>query len=1109
MSLPRGSTRRPVAVAMLFLGVVLLGLISFFRLPIDLLPDVSYPRLVVFTSYPDVAPAEVERLVTEVVEAQAAAVPGVDRVTSVSREGVSLVTLRFVWGTDMDFATLDLRERLDNVRDALPESAASTRPRILRVDPESEAIMAVSLSGGNDLWQTKELAETVFRRRLEQLEGVAEATVTGGLDREIHVEVDPQLLEVYNVTLDQIEQALAGSNYSAPGGTILRGRYRYPLRTLGEFQTVAEIENVVVARQPLFGDETQQEVVGQRLARLRDVARVVDGFKDRESIARYAGQEAVGLLVFKEAGANTVSVAEEVERTLTQLRQEYPNVALDVASTQARFISESITNVVQALVLGGLLAFLVLFFFLRDPRYPVGVALAIPISVIGTFALMEAFDVSLNIMSLGGLALGVGMLVDNSIVVLENIFRHRQEGLTSADAAARGAEEVQGAITASTLTTIAVFGPIIYVEGVAGELFTDLSLTVAFSLLMSLLVALTLLPAVAARFGSDDQGPRERPVIPPWVRSDRGLVLRVLSLPLRVLIWLFRFGMWVVLDFLVPLAMALLTFWAELIRPFAGPAFKVFDRGYDRFERRYHGTLDAALDRKTVVVGAAVSALLVAGLASLLMNRDLLPEVDQGAFDVHLTLPEGTSLESTAETAGSIETALLEDDGVATVFSQIGRDVRAYAESDEATGLHTASFQVRVADGVPTHEVASRVRSLAEGLPEGALAVQEGEATALGRLIGGTEADVAVRIRGEDLDGAYAVAQEVERKLMALPALGNVHIGQARGRPQVQLEILREQAARYGIEPREVAETVERAMRGARATEFVDFDRKIDVVVRLPDDQRFAVESLDLLRVRGVPLRELVRVQDAIAPSEVRREDQGRVTTVLADVVEGGLDGAIAAIQGELTTLTLPRGLRLDVGGENEEMRRSFRDLAFAFGLALLLVYMILAAQFESFAHPFTILTAVPLALVGAVLALLLTGQGLNTMSLIGVVILVGIVVNDSIIKVDFIRQARARGAPLREAILEAGRVRLRPILMTTVTTVLGLLPMALGIGRGADLRAPMAIAVIGGLLVATLLTLIVVPVVYALVETVAGAETRKRSETDGALPTAALGARP
>jgi HAE1 family hydrophobic/amphiphilic exporter-1 len=1062
---------------MLFLAVVLLGIISFVRLPIDLLPDVSYPRLVVYTSYPDVAPAEVERLITERVEAQAAAVPGVERVTSVSREGVSLVTLRFAWGTDMDFAMLNVRERLDNIRESLPETAS--RPRILRVDPESEPVMAISVAGGADLWATKEAAESVFRRRLEQLDGVAEAAVTGGLDREIQVEVDSRLMDSYGLTFDQVAQALALANISAPGGTIMRGRYRYPLRTLGEFQTVEEIQDVVVARQrdPSAGAE------GFRLIRLSDIGRVIDGFAERESIARYNGHESVGILVFKESGANTVQVAEAVQGTLDQLREEYPDYQLDVASSQAGFIADSISNVVQALVFGGILAFLVLFLFLRDPRYPVAIALAIPISVVGTFALMEAFNVSLNIMSLGGLALGVGMLVDNSIVVLENIFRHREElGEDAVYSAGKGAEEVQRAITASTLTTVSVFGPIIYVEGVAGELFGSLSLAVAFSLLASLVVALTLLPALAARFDLPGVGKVEA-TVPAEKGGKKGGVLRKAG---RGALWLIRSPL-LLLAFLWSVLRQLLGYWGEmagqiLSRTF-GPFLRAFDRWFDRFAARYHQVLEWSLDHRGRVMALSMATLVGSVLVGILLDRDLLPNVDQGSFDVRLEMPEGTSLPATSATADRIEAALLEDPGVEAVFSRIGKDVRSYAESEEASGVNTALFQVRLRDGVSTPHVLERVRHLEGRFPDAALSFETGQATALGQMLGGVDADIAVRVRGEDLDRTFPRAEAVRALLHELPELGNVRLGTERGQPEIQVEILRDVAARYGIDPRSIAETVERAMRGDRATEFVDFDRKIGIVVRLPDSLRYAQETLQDLRVQGVPLRELVSVHEAVAPSEVHREDQGRVVTVYADVVSGGLDGAITAVQQTLRQLPPERGVRVEVGGENEEMRRSFRDLAFAFGLALLLVYMILAAQFESFVHPFTILMAVPLAVVGAVLALLLTGEGINTMSLIGAVILVGIVVNDSIVKVDFINQARDLGMPLREAILEAGRVRLRPIVMTTVTTVLGLTPMAMGIGRGADLRAPLAIAVIGGLLVATLLTLIVIPVVYSLVE--------------------------
>ena len=1032
------------------------------------------------------APAEVERLVSERVEAQVAAVPGVEKVTSVSRYGLSLVTMRFAWGTDMDFAMLNTRERLDGIRESLPDAAS--RPTILRVDPESEPIMLVSVSGGADLWQTKDLAETVFRRRLEQLDGIAEAAVTGGLDREIHVEIEPELLDSYELTLRDVSAALEGANYSAPGGTILRGRYRYPLRTLGEFQTVAEIADVVVGRQRVTAAEGEGEDT-YRLVRLSDVATVVDGYRERETMARFNGHESVGLMVFKEAGANTVAVSEAAEDVLALLAEEYPEIQTEVAYSQAGFIADSISNVVQALVFGGVLAFLVLFLFLRDPRYPVAVALAIPISVVGTFSLMEAFGVSLNIMSLGGLALGVGMLVDNSIVVLENIFRHREEGRGALDAASLGAREVQGAITASTLTTISVFGPIIYVRGVAGELFRDLSLAVTFSLLASLLVALTLLPTLAARFaGAGGAGHVQATPLAPaapvdggWIRRTGRFVARWAKRVALAPVWLAR-ATW-------RLGLALVAFWGEGLSRALGrvfrPALEAFDRGFERFASWYHRLLDRALEhRGRVLVSAAVALAGSVALATVL-DRDLLPDVDQGSFTASIELPEGTGLEATNRLATQVEEALLADPGVASVFSTVGRDVRAYAEGEERSGLHTAELQTRLAPGVPTRDVVDRLRPVVEAFGAGVVSLETGQATALGQMLGGTEADIAVRLRGEDLAAAFDYADRVAARLATVPSVGNVRLGSERGQPEVQVAIRRDVAARHDIEPRAVADLVQQAMQGHAATEFVDFDRKIDVVVRLPDDRRHSVETLRDLRIDDVPLRELLDVREAVGPAEIRREDQGRLVTVYADVVSGGLDGAIADTRRALAGLPpAPEwNLRVDVGGENEEMRRSFRDLGFAFALALVLVYMILAAQFESFVDPFTILIAVPLALVGALLTLALTGQGLNTMSLIGVVILVGIVVNDAIVKVDFINQARATGRGLRDAILEAGRVRLRPIIMTTVTTVLGLTPMAMGIGRGADLRAPLAIAVIGGLTVATALTLVVVPVVYATLE--------------------------
>ncbi|UCC83056.1 MAG: efflux RND transporter permease subunit [Gemmatimonadota bacterium] len=1101
MALPDLSIRRPVATAMAFLAIVMLGGIAFWRLPVDLLPDVAFPTLTIWTQYPEAGPSEVERFITEPIESAVSRVPGVKSVSSVSREGASQVTLQFLWGTDMEFATLNVRERLDNVRYNLPERAE--RPTILRSDPTSEPVMTLAATSDvSDLWELKEVAENVFKRRLEQVDGIAQAAVAGGLEREIHVQVDPRRLEALDVTIDQVSAALDAANYSAPGGNIRRGRYRYSLRALGEFQTVAEIGETVVGR----GADGS-------VVLLRDVARVEDGFADRETVARYNGRESVGLLLYKEAGSNTVQVAERVDEVLEQLRLEYPAVELAIASSQAGFIRDAISNVVQALALGGVLAFLVLFLFLHDARYPVAISLSIPISVIFTFGLLYLSGVSLNIMSLGGLALGVGMLVDNSIVVLENIFRHRERGMAAAAAAGLGAREVQAAITASTFTTIAVFGPIIYVKGVAGELFKDLSIAVAVSLLASLLVALTLLPMIAARIRTSEeaaapQGPGYEPgrLFPPVgryveeARARYGGRARWWRWPSILTRWI---GALVgsVLRVGFALAAALVVFWGGLIaRPLAAasrPVFRVFDRWFDRFADRYHRLLVWAIDHRgpTLAVAAAVFALAV--IVGYGLPRDLLPRVDEGSYRARIELPLGTPLETTDEVTAQLEAVALDDASTDAAFARVGRAEAAEVTEREATGVNTAALDVRLQGGERTADAVERMRAgVGDLLSSEALTIETGQATELGRVLGVGEADVAVRIRGEDLDAALDVARQIEARLLGLPMLTGVRIGLLRGQPEVEIEIERERVARHGLTVREVADAIEAYMRGLVATRFVDFDRRIDVLVRPPEQIRREFNNLLEFQISGVPVRELITWRETLAPVEVLRDGQGRVVPVYADVASGGLDAAVAAIGSALTDVEMPPRMRTEVGGVNEEMRESFRSLALAFGLALALVFMILAAQFESVIHPFTIMLAVPLAAIGAVAALMIAGDGVNVMSLIGFVILVGIVVNDAIIKVDFINHFRREGHGLREAILEAGRVRLRPIIMTTATTVLGLTPLALGIGAGADLRAPLAVAVIGGLISATLLTLIVVPVIYASLESLrglarAGATTR------------------
>jgi len=1084
MSISDLSIKRPVATWMLYVAIAVVGVVSFLRLPIDLLPDVSFPTLSVWTSYPDAGPAEVERFVTEPVEAALSRVPGVRSVDSRSREGQSLVRLQFYWGTDMEFAMLHVRERLDNLVGVVPESAE--RPVILNSDPTNDPILSLAVTGA-DLAELRDLADAVFKRRLEQLDGVALAAITGGPVREIQVVVQPDLLQLNDVKVSDVTRALDQANYSAPGGTIRRGRFRYSLRTLGEFQSVDELLDVVVARPP-----------GGGVVRLKDVAAVQEGEAERETIARFNGIPAIGLLVYKEAGSNTVRVADKVDETLAQLKSEFPDVRIEVASSQATFIRDAISNVVQALALGGVLAFLVLFFFLRDPRYPVAVGLAIPISVLAAFSLCYLFDVSLNVMSLGGLALGVGMLVDNSIVVLENVFRHREEeGRGPVESASIGAGEVAGAITASTLTTIAVFGPVLYVKGVAGALFADLSLAVAFSLLASLLVALTLLPVLAASVarGREPDGRTDAPGAED-AQSDRGAAAtaggrlgRTLrsaargarSVPRRIA-GMFTWTLQSIVITFRDLTHAI----GRLLGRLTRPALDAFDRGFTKFAARYESTLRSALDRRGLVIGLAAASLLVAIYIGLTLPLGMMPDVDEGAFRVELNLPVGTPIEVTADAAARLERLLRESGSVDAVFARIGRAREAELATRELSGLNSAALDVRIqADGPPVTAVVNEFRSglPGTGIDPQAVSIETGRSTSLGRALGVSGADLAVKVRGENLDSLVAVAERVAERLTTVERLADVRIDLEITQPELEIEVDRAAAARYGVSVTEVADAIEAYLRGVETDRpYTEFSDKIDIRVSLPESERAQLSDVLALTHEGVPIGELVHVRQGYGPVEIRRVDQSRNVQVLADVRSGGLDDAVREAEAALADISLPSLTSMRVGGENEEMRESFRSLGFAFLLALFLVFLIMAAKFESLIQPLVVLVSVPLAAIGAVLALWIAGDGLNAMSGIGMVILIGIVVNDAIIKVDFINQKRADGDSKRDAILEAGRLRLRPILMTTVTTVLGLLPLAAGWGAGADLRAPLAVAVIGGLISATVLTLIVVPVVYSLV---------------------------
>lgn len=1129
MHISQLSIRRPVATTMFFLAVVLIGVISFSRLAVDLFPSLQFPRLVIWTTYSNVSPEEVETFITDDIEGQLIQVAGVRDVHSVSREGVSLITLEFDWKADMEYAMLNVREKLDILRTSLPDLAG--RPTILRADPNAEPIMSLAVSGRGGLVQVKGLAENVVKRRLEQIDGVALAAVTGGSDRQIRVEVDREIVESLGINLQEIQRALDQANAVSQGGNINRGRFTWFLRPVGDFQTMEDIRKVVVARR------------GERLVTVEDVGEVIDGFKERDNLTRFNANESIGILVQKESGSNTSQVSSRVREVLAELEEEYPGLTVAVAFDQAEFVNDSISNVIWAIALGGLFAFFMLFFFLHDIRNPVNIGLAIPISIIATFTLLYFSGISLNMMSLGGLALGVGLLVDNSIVVLENIFRHREEGEDRFEAAAAGAREVGMAVTASTFTTISVFLPIVFVEGVAGQLFRDQALTVAFSLLASLIVSLTLLPMLASRFLHMESYVKEKleaerikkeaktakrtegtasqafiePVQPPGIFRR---LLRGLSLPF-IMLWKVVKWMAILIYRLVSVTVRFvisgftigLKGSSNALRSATAPLFRGFDRGFERFSRVYHNILEWSLDNRATVIGICAILVAAAVWIGYGLDRRLIPVVDQGEFSIELVMPTGTNLRATADAAGVLEGWLLEMPEVEHVFMNAGLVKSESALGSQDTDINTATVRVHLKSRRrrSTFDIVAELRERGREIAGAELTFNTGETT-FTEILGTSQADLAVKIRGVRLDTLQRLANLIEDQLTGVSGLRDIHTDFAVGKPEIRLTVDHRVIEQYGLSVNNVVNLVASTIKGEVATDFQDFDRKVEILVREGEGDTQTLQQILAMGIpigQGansfrIPLRELVSWRYTTGPNEVRREAQNRQISVYASVEGRKLDDVITEVGGMMVERDLPDGYEVVVGGVNEEMKRSFRSLFFALGLAILLVYMILAAQFESPVHPFTIMATVPLATIGVVFGLKVFGAGINVMSMVGMVVLTGIVVNDGIIKVDFINQLREKGRPLRKAIVEAGHYRLRPILMTTVTTILGLTPMALGIGAGAELRSPLAIAVIGGEISATGLTLIVIPVVYSLLESIRGEKLGDKSTSfnrSGAVP--------
>lgn len=1072
--------KRPVTTFMIFLAIVLLGFVSFRELSVDLLPNISYPRLSVVTQYSGVAPEEIETIITRRLEAAVSRIPGLRRVESVSKEGVSYMKLEFSWGTDMDFAMLHTREKLDSV--GLPEDVED--PTIIPLDPQSKPIMVLSISGEGSLLEIKEFAEELIKPRMEQIEGIGSAEIAGGVEREIQIEVNPQLLALYGLTIQQISGRIDAFNRNLQGGTIKKGRFKYALRVVGEYETVSEIGEISL--------KTTQE---RGVIRLKDVAQIIDTIKEREGIIRLNGAESIGILVRKASGGNTVKVTQLARKVLDEIHEAYPEIDVMIVSEQAKYIENAISSVFKSILYGGILAFFVLFIFLQDFKTPMIIAAVIPISIIATFNLLFFLDISLNIMSLGGLALGVGMLVDNSIVVSESIFRHRELGKSLQEAALVGTNEVGMAVTASTLTTVSVFLPVIYVHGVAGQLFKDQSLTVAFAMLSSLLVSLTLLPVLASRkFGfsktREDKEPKtERVHLEENTKKSKWRVLAYPYMGLRFLIvWIFKIISLVlnfIFNFLAQLFLLIGHYLSLPVKPVIRLIFRSYNSFYDLFSARYHRILIWSLDNKGKVITVSLLFLMLTIFMATKIPRELMPKPDAFSFEINMKTPVEYSLEQTSEIVEELETWMKNNETIYATFSQIGI-VSGMEGLNPDISLNSVKIYVELFSAKEIDNVLEELRIRLDKYPRLNYSFVKEQST-ISQLLAFSSAEVGLKIKGDDLFRLTELADELVAKLSQVPELTDINTSVGEGKPEFLIKIKKEALEKFDISPSEIGTFLVNAVRGNKATEFKELEKKYDVLVRLEKQSRENIETLldEQLPHQGtlIPLRELVEYEIAKGPNEIRRENQQREVVVTANLKGAKISQVVPKIKEKVAELELPPNYRVEFSGEQEEMTKSFRSLIFAFSLAVLLVYMIMAAQFESLRHPLLILFTLPMGLIGAVWALLITGQTLNVISIIGMVVLAGIVVNDAIVKVDYTNQLRKRGLAVREAIMEASRVRLRPILMTTVTTALGLFPMSLGLGKGAELQQPLAISVIGGLMLSTFLTLILIPLAYEMAE--------------------------
>lgn len=1099
MNIVEIAVKRPVTVWMFTFAVILFGMVSLSRLAINLLPELSYPTLTIRTDYIGAAPGEIEQLVSKPIEETIGVVKGVRTVTSTSKAGQSDVLLEFEWGTDMDLASLEVREKLDTLQ--LPLDIK--KPLLLRFNPSLDPVMRFGLGGvevtdnktgakslaTQDTTKTKDsqqialtdqgikalriYAEEQIKRQLESVVGVASVKVGGGLENEIQVLVDQQKTSQLNITVSEIIKRLKDENVNASGGRVKDGSQEYLVRTLNQFQTLDDIRDLFIANRE-----------GKNI-RLGDIATVQDSHKEPTSMNRFNGFQGVEIAIYKEGDANTVQVAQNIQFRIAQLQNDIPSqYQLQLVYDQSRFIASAIDEVKSAAIIGGLLAMLVLYLFLKNIWSTLIISISIPVSIIATFNLMYGNDISLNIMSLGGIALAIGLLVDNSIVVLENIAQHKAKTKNFKQAAIIGTKEVSMAIVASTLTTMAVFFPLVFVEGIAGQLFSDQALTVTFALAASLVVALTLIPMLASREKSNEATNNEQSLdlgesldktIP---TSKIGWLFHYLSLPFYWVVQLiFHFIPFLITSLIVLVFRVSSKVLGTLFRPLLW----IFDKSFVQIEKTYLAALKQALRVRLVVLTGVITVSLASVLLLPKLGMELIPDMSQGEFFVEINLPTGSQLENTDRVIADLANFTAELDGVDRTYALAGTGSLMNVSASQG-GEYWGKLNVVMQ---PNRSVYTT--QLVMDKMRGYLSQQAGVQNKFGKPALFTFATpLAVQIVGYDLKNLTKYSQKMELIMQGDKRFADVRSSLQSGNPELKIKFDHGKLAQLGINAPDVSKLISAKIGGEIATKYSIEDRKVDILVTTIEKQRDSIADIGQMIVNpgaspSIPLEAVADISMSIGPSEITRIGQERVAVVSANLNFGDLNESVLAVQQHIDSLTLPLNMLAKVAGQSEEMENSFQSLQFALALAIFLVYLVMASQFESLLHPLLILFTVPLACAGSIYGLYVSGTNISVVVFIGLIMLAGIVVNNAIVLIDRINQLRALGLEKTAAIIEAAQSRLRPILMTTLTTSLGLLPMAMGLGEGAEIRIPMAITVIYGLLFATLLTLFFIPVIYSL----------------------------